>query len=412
MGVLGWIQLAFKDRVLHALAPVRTGLGNAAESALASVVTGFYIVGDQNMHGSPPDKGGVDTQLASKHTAEEPGLEVDHQADADSFVKVGVEDLLLLSFLVGREYGAPSGGSQADSAAFQKLEVSSVDLAAVDETEDEAVAKEAAEFLHEIERERGATGAVSVEKADGWVEAAGFACAPGIVGKHGVEKTEQTVEGIPGRAAGAFGHAEGITVGRVEGDETVDDTEVGVGGFAFMTTKGIKSRGVEGGWGTKGHAGAGSGKRVLRITVIAGGAEESSATVGDLRGDHGPSDGQAAGFIVGRAVLVAAEQNIARGKAADAGDKTPGAGTEADCDALFCAKAEEGGRSVGAAKADDAAEGVDGNAKFDFSVDGDTDGTAVLVKPSTIGLDKEGIEVVFHRRKGIRAGSIQGGLEG
>src|SRR5690606_24272330 len=83
----------------------------------------------------------VGVQLAAEHAAEQPGLDVDEQAEGQPLAEIGVCDLFLLAFLVSGEDRSAGRGGQTDGAAFQEFEVVRRDLAAVDQAQGRAVAQ-------------------------------------------------------------------------------------------------------------------------------------------------------------------------------------------------------------------------------------------------------------------------------
>ena len=68
------------------------------------------------------------------------------------------------------------------------------------------------------------------------------------MGEHDVEEGEEGVDGVERRTAGAVFEDEGAAFVFGEGDEFVEDGEVGDGGFAFDAAEGVERVGVEGGF--------------------------------------------------------------------------------------------------------------------------------------------------------------------
>ena len=203
---------------------------------------------------------------------EEEGLDVGDEADGDGLAEEGVGDLVALAFLVGLEDGAPGVVGKADAAGGIGGEVGGADLGAVDESEGETVGQAGAEFLHEVEGERGASGAEGVEEADGGVEPDAFEGAGDVVGEEDVEEGEEGVDGIARWPPVASGEGEG---GIVVGDEVREGGEVELGGLSFDAADAVGGVGLA-------QAVEGQGE------LLAGGAEEGGGGgVGAVAGPRG-----------------------------------------------------------------------------------------------------------------------------
>ena len=131
--------------------------------------------------------------------------------------------------------------------------------------------------------------------------------------------------------------------------------------------------------------------------MVAGGAHEDMARVGDLGGDHVGGDGDGGGFVIGAAVLFPAEQDVAGGEAVGGGEefavgvvkrqRDPGFGTSGH---------ERGGARDVPAKTGDAIEVVQGHAELGHALVADLDGGSVLAEVSAFEGDEQGVEVAAH----------------
>ena len=269
---------------------------------------------------------------------------------------------------------------------------------AVDEGEGETVCEEGAELFHEIEREGVAAGAGLVEEAGLRVEANGFTCGAAVVGEEDVEKGE---EGVGAVERGAFGAAFQGESGIIACDETIEDGEVGGGGFAFNAAEEIKGGGAEGGGNAFCEEIRGAGECVGSVrrfcAVVAGGALEDGPGVVQLRGDHVLRDGKGGGFVIGAAVLLAAEEDVSGNAAVGAGDEFPVRGEEGNGNTVLVAAGHEAGRNGGVpAVSDDAFEVVERDAQFALAFMADFDGGSVFAEVGAFEGDVEGVEVGFH----------------
>jgi len=131
------------------------------------------------------------------------------EAEGDFLVDEWVVEGVLFPFLPGGEDFLAAVGFQENGSAGLDLEVVGADLLSVDEGEGEAVCKEGAEFLHEIERKGVAAGAGLVEEAGLGIEADGFAGGAAVVCEEDVEKGEEGVGAIERGALGAALELEG-----------------------------------------------------------------------------------------------------------------------------------------------------------------------------------------------------------
>lgn len=132
---------------------------------------------------------------------EQEGLQVGQEADGRFFAEKGVGDFGLLALLPVREDGLAGRLFEVDGSVFLGFEIRGGELLSVDQGEGGAVGEEGAELFHEIEGEGGSAGAISVEEAALRVEADRFEGAAAVVHEEGIEKGEQGVKAILGRAA-------------------------------------------------------------------------------------------------------------------------------------------------------------------------------------------------------------------
>ena len=101
---LGWLHLAFKNGVLHALAEIKTGPGDTAQPRPPGCVFGAHVVGDKHQHGgSLPDKGGVAVEVAAQVAGEHLRLGVGHKAEGHLLIEKGMAQLVAFPFLPGDE---------------------------------------------------------------------------------------------------------------------------------------------------------------------------------------------------------------------------------------------------------------------------------------------------------------------
>ncbi len=131
--------------------------------------------------------------------------------------------------------------------------------------------------------------------------------------------------------------------------------------------------------------------------MIAGGAQENGAEVGDLGGDHRPGKVERGVGIVRQAVLRTAEQHIAGGKTGDRRQESAVAGQHGKADARFGAGSLEKGAGGHSAEGGDAIELMERDAEGGFIFDPHRHRFAIFLEVRALGLDKQSIKVSFHR---------------
>ena len=149
------------------------------------------------------EEGGIGIEVAAEVAGEEACLEVGQHADGGFFVEERMVDFVLFAFLPGGEDGFAGIFLEEDGAVFLDVEIAEGDLLAVDEGKRGAVGEVGAEFLHEVEGQRRAAGAVAMQEPALGIETATFERAPAIVHEQCIEKGKQRVDGIERRSARA-----------------------------------------------------------------------------------------------------------------------------------------------------------------------------------------------------------------
>ena len=123
------------------------------------------------------------------------------------------------------------------------------------------------------------------------------------------------------------GFAGGRDAGIVVGEEMGKDGEVAGGGIPLDASQGVEAGGAGNETDADGEeiGGVGEGEGAFRgfLAVIAGGAHEDVAGVGELGGDHVGGDGEGGGLVVGAAVLFAAQQDVSGGEAVGGSEEFP-----------------------------------------------------------------------------------------
>lgn len=175
-----------------------------------------------------------------------------------------------------------------------------------------------------------------------------------------------------------------------------EDGEVGAGGIAFDSAKGVEGARREGGSGAEGEFCGGFLQGAAAFGVVGGvvaiGALDDAACVGDFRGDGGRGDGEAATFAVGDAVLGSAQEDVAGGEAAGGCEELAVGSVEGEGDVgLRAGGHERGGRGAVPAEAGDAREVVEWDAKLAFAFVPDVDGGAVFAEVGAFEGDEEGV---------------------
>lgn len=393
---LGGVDEALEDGILDALPAIFAQAGNAAQTAAAGFFACADVVADEDEHRLlPPEEGGVGVEATADVAGEQECLGVGDEAERDALVEEGMLDLFLLARLPGGDDQLAGGFFEEGGAAVLGGEAGGLDLAAVDEGEGEAVGEGRAELFHEVECEAGAAGAVGVEEADGGIEADAFEGRFDVVAEEGVEEAEQGVGAVEGRAAGTGLKAEGFAVGvdhGIEGGEVFLCSEafVPAGGFDAVGARGVEADPLEA------LGGAAEGFAALRVGGLASSAQQDGAAVGDLGGDDHADGRQGAGGPVAEPVLLAAQQHVAGDGALHAGEKAAVLGEEGDADAALAAERQHGRRAGDLAPADEAFEGVHGDAETGLAVHLDGDGLAVAMEVGARRHDVERVQELSH----------------
>jgi hypothetical protein len=119
-------------------------------------------------------------------TRQEPGLQVNQQADRRFLIQERMPDRVLLSFLVRRQHRLPRLLVHEDRAAFRPLKTGCLDLLAIDKRQYRSVSQKRAELLHQIERQTGAARSVTMQEPDRGDDPRRLARTPSIVLKDAV----------------------------------------------------------------------------------------------------------------------------------------------------------------------------------------------------------------------------------
>lgn len=142
----------------------------------------------------------------------------------------------------------------------------------------------------------------------------------------------------------------------------------------------------------------GGGLDLCFASVIASGAEEDGAAVGDFSGNHFAGDECGLGGLVGDAILLAAQEDVAWGEADRAGEESAMRVAKGDADARFGTGLHEGGRHADVPpEGDDAVEVMQWDSEFALFFEADIDGLAIFGEPGTFEGDEESVEMVLHR---------------
>ena len=91
--------------------------------------------------------------------------------------------------------------AQKNSAAFLTLEVLILKHAVVDQRDAEPVRHGRAQFFHQIQRQRGTAGPITVHETHVGVQAYAFQRRSAVVGKQHISKGKQCVHVVGGRTA-------------------------------------------------------------------------------------------------------------------------------------------------------------------------------------------------------------------
>lgn len=227
-----------------------------------------------------------------------------------------MSDFVLFALLPGRENFFAGIVFEQHGTVFFEIEIFAGDLLSIEEGECCAVGEESAEFFHEVERERWASRAIAVEEAALGIEAATFQRAAAVVHEEDVKEGKQGIDRIERRAAGASVDGD---LGIVIGEEVGEDGEIGGGGVPFYAAQGIE----RGGSGNEANAdceeigGLIESESALGrfYAVIASGPHQYVSRVGELCRDHVGGDGYGGWFMIGTAVLFAAQKDVTRSEA-------------------------------------------------------------------------------------------------
>jgi len=325
-------------------------------------------------------------------------LSVEQEPHRDSLLEERVLNLLALAFLVGGEDGLAGVFVHEDGAGFLALEAIGADLLAIDESEGEPVGQDGSKLFHEVEGEPGSAWSVTMEKADGGVEADGFQGAGGIVAQQDVEERKKGVHGVEGRATAAGWETKVFFLGQ---DEVIENGEIEFGTGAFHAAELLQ---VERLLGFRGQATQQAAQVVggllergcVLAGAFAGRAQEHGPAVGQLGGHDGGRDAGGRRFVVAAAVLLAAEQDVARYGAVDPGQEPAAKAQKRDCDVANGAGVQERGTAGDLLEADEPVEVVEGQAKAGFLVHANDKGLAFQGEIGALGRDVERVEQSFH----------------
>lgn len=323
---------------------------------------------------------------------EELGLEMRKKADLAFFFEVGMGDLLLFALLPGGEEGLAGGVGHGDGPAGGVVEVLGLDLPTIDEREDEPVGEEGAELFHEVEGEGRAAGAQRMQITDLWIEADAFEGGSAVVHEQGVGEGEHGVDGIGGRAPVAAGEGEGLFI---HGYKLGEGGEVGGGGFAFVAAQLIDGHGGFQAAEILGEPRFGLFQWIV-FAVVAQGAAQDGAGVGEFADEHVAGDGRSGVGVVRDSVLSAPQQHVAGDGPLDAGEELAVLGEEGDGNITFGAVVHQERTHGDGAETDDAVERVDGYAQAGLLFDVDDDRLPFFVKVGVLGGDIEGVKVFLH----------------
>ena len=218
---LGWRQAAFKDRVLHPLAPTAALPGNTAESPPAGRIFRIDVVTDQNQHHSPDDIGRISVQLATNAAGQKPGLHMPEQAQGHALVEKGMQHLVPFTFLVGHQRLLASLLPEQHRARCRMLEIPGPELAPVEQGERQPVGQHGPKFLHHVQGQTGPAGSQAMQKAHLWVQTNPFQCAAQIIDQKCVKKGQQAIHLVLRRPSVTTGKADSLHLRREQPVEHV-----------------------------------------------------------------------------------------------------------------------------------------------------------------------------------------------
>src|SRR3954470_17570547 len=116
-----------------------------------------------------PEKGRVAVQIAPQMAGEQRRLEVGEEPYGRLFAEERMDDLLLLSLLIGHQDGFSRCIVHDHASRLAGMEAVGANLLEIDEREGQAVGEEGAQLFHEVERQAGTAGTVAMQEADGRV---------------------------------------------------------------------------------------------------------------------------------------------------------------------------------------------------------------------------------------------------
>ena len=391
------INFTLEDGILNTLAVIEADFGNPPEPAGTAFAGSGDIVGDKYLHGLFDEERRVSIQVSPDVAGKQAGLDMGEESNGHFFVEERVGDLIALSFLPGSENGFSRIVLEKNSSGLLGSKIGSLDLSSVQQGQCHSICEERAEFFHEIECERGATGPVAVEKPALRVEAAGLECRPAIVHEEAGEEGEEGIDGIAGRAAGTAIKRNGRIV---IGEKLWDSREVSHGGIPFDSTQLIEGNGpdrkpdppleeIDHPREFKCAAG-------IFVPVIPRGPLEDISRIRDFGSHDVLCNGEAGGFAVGPAVLLSSEKDVPRSESICRRKKLAVRGMEGERDARLSAACHEGraGDRI-IAKADDALEVMKRDAEFCLAIVLHLDRLAILAEVGSLERDKERVEVSF-----------------
>ena len=138
------------------------------------------------------------------------------------------------------------------------------------------------------------------------------------------------------------------------------------------------------------------------FAVVAGGAHEDVTGVGQLGGNHVGGDGERSGFMIGAAVLFAAQQDIARGEAVGGGEEFAVGIVKRQGNVGLGARGHQGGGAGDIpTETGDTIQVVERDAQLGFALMADFDGSTIFAQIGAFERDKQSVEVAFHRGSGI-----------
>ena len=117
--------------------------------------------------------------MASK----ELGLKKRQLADPDGGIKQRVRNRFALSSDISRDDGFASGVGKFDRAAVSRLEIGGLNLAAIDQGENQTIGDKRPKFLDQIKRQARSAGTIDVKEADVGIKSGGGESGDAI-GRH------------------------------------------------------------------------------------------------------------------------------------------------------------------------------------------------------------------------------------